>query len=160
MRVNNGRIEGTRGQRRKDLDGTRISIDIFSSRYKGSLSELFGKQPQRTPSFLSSSAISRRSFPFWQPGRKLRSILLAKRCRPYLPSPNLASPQGVPSMQSRIVGTTMPVLEFQLDHNDCIISEAGELSWMSPSVQMTTHRSHQPSSSGAAGQSPAARGLG
>ena len=42
-------------------------------------------------------------------------------------------------MQTRIVGTTMPVLEFQLDHNDCVISEAGELSWMSPSVQMTTH---------------------
>ncbi len=42
-------------------------------------------------------------------------------------------------MQSRIVGTTMPVLEFQLDHNDCVISEAGELSWMSSSVQMTTH---------------------
>jgi len=42
-------------------------------------------------------------------------------------------------MQSRIVGTTMPVLEFLLDHNDCVISEAGELSWMSQSVQMTTH---------------------
>ena len=42
-------------------------------------------------------------------------------------------------MQSRIVGTTMPVLEFLLDHNDCVISEAGELSWMSQSIQMTTH---------------------
>ena len=42
-------------------------------------------------------------------------------------------------MQSRIVGTTMPVLEFRLDHNDEIISEAGELSWMSASIQMTTH---------------------
>jgi uncharacterized protein (TIGR00266 family) len=42
-------------------------------------------------------------------------------------------------MQSRIVGTTMPVLEFILDHNDTIISEAGELSWMSASIQMTTH---------------------
>ncbi len=42
-------------------------------------------------------------------------------------------------MQARIVGTTMPVLEFLLDHNDCVISEAGELSWMSSSVQMTTH---------------------
>jgi uncharacterized protein (TIGR00266 family) len=43
------------------------------------------------------------------------------------------------SMQNRITGTTMPVLEFLLDHNDAIISEAGELSWMSPNVQMTTH---------------------
>jgi len=42
-------------------------------------------------------------------------------------------------MQSRIIGTTMPVLEFLLDHNDCVISEAGELSWMTNSIQMTTH---------------------
>ena len=42
-------------------------------------------------------------------------------------------------MQSRIVGTTMPVLEFLLEPNDAIISEAGELSWMSGNVQMTTH---------------------
>jgi uncharacterized protein (TIGR00266 family) len=33
----------------------------------------------------------------------------------------------------------MPVLEFLLDHNDCVISEAGELSWMTQSIQMTTH---------------------
>jgi uncharacterized protein (TIGR00266 family) len=42
-------------------------------------------------------------------------------------------------MQSRITGTTMPVLEFILDQNDAIISEAGELSWMSSSIQFTTH---------------------
>ena len=42
-------------------------------------------------------------------------------------------------MQNRITGTTMPVLEFILDPNDSIISEAGELSWMSSSIQMTTH---------------------
>ena len=42
-------------------------------------------------------------------------------------------------MQSQIVGTTMPVLEFLLDPNESIISEAGELSWMSSSIQMTTH---------------------
>jgi uncharacterized protein (TIGR00266 family) len=42
-------------------------------------------------------------------------------------------------MQNRILGTTMPVLEFALGPNDAIISEAGELSWMSSSVQMTTH---------------------
>ena len=42
-------------------------------------------------------------------------------------------------MQSRILGTTMPVLEFNLEPNESIISEAGELSWMSSSVQMTTH---------------------
>src|ERR1700758_1600247 len=42
-------------------------------------------------------------------------------------------------MQSRITGTTMPVLEFILDPNESIISEAGELSWMGSSIQMTTH---------------------
>src|SRR5215468_10949911 len=42
-------------------------------------------------------------------------------------------------MQSRVTGTTMPVLEFLLEANESIISEAGELSWMSNSIQMTTH---------------------
>jgi uncharacterized protein (AIM24 family) len=42
-------------------------------------------------------------------------------------------------MQSQIVGTVMPVLEFVLEPNDAIISEAGELSWMGGSIQMTTH---------------------
>ncbi len=42
-------------------------------------------------------------------------------------------------MQSQIVGTTMPVLEFVLEPNEVIISEAGELSWMGSSVQMSTH---------------------
>jgi uncharacterized protein (TIGR00266 family) len=42
-------------------------------------------------------------------------------------------------MQSRILGTTMPVLEFTLEPNESIISEAGELSWMSSYVQLTTH---------------------
>jgi uncharacterized protein (AIM24 family) len=42
-------------------------------------------------------------------------------------------------MQSNIIGTTMPVLEFILEPNDAIISESGELSWMGASIQMTTH---------------------
>ncbi len=42
-------------------------------------------------------------------------------------------------MQSRILGTTMPVLEFTLEPNESVISEAGELSWMSSYVQLTTH---------------------
>jgi uncharacterized protein (TIGR00266 family) len=42
-------------------------------------------------------------------------------------------------MEHRIVGTTMPVLEFLLGPNDALISESGELSWMSQNVQMTTH---------------------
>lgn len=42
-------------------------------------------------------------------------------------------------MQSRIQGTTMPVLELMLAPNDAVISEAGELSWMTQTVQMMTH---------------------
>jgi uncharacterized protein (AIM24 family) len=42
-------------------------------------------------------------------------------------------------MQSRITGTTMPVLEFVLEPNESVVSEAGELSWMGSSIQMTTH---------------------
>jgi len=42
-------------------------------------------------------------------------------------------------MQSRITGTTMPVLEFVLEPSETIISEAGELSWMGASIEMTTH---------------------
>ncbi len=42
-------------------------------------------------------------------------------------------------MQSRILGTTMPVLEVLLQPGEAVISEAGELSWMSQTIQMTTH---------------------
>ena len=42
-------------------------------------------------------------------------------------------------MQSRIVGTAMPVLELLLQPSESVISEAGELSWMSQSIQMNTH---------------------
>jgi len=44
-------------------------------------------------------------------------------------------------MQTRILGTTMPVLEVELDPNpnECIFSESGELSWMTGSIQMATH---------------------
>ena len=42
-------------------------------------------------------------------------------------------------MQSRIVGTTMPVLETLLQPGESLISEAGELSWMTQTIAMTTH---------------------
>src|SRR5580658_5437210 len=42
-------------------------------------------------------------------------------------------------MQHQVLGTTMPVVEFFLDPNESVISEAGELSWMTSSIQMTTH---------------------
>ena len=42
-------------------------------------------------------------------------------------------------MQTRILGTTMPVLEVELQPNESVFSESGELSWMTGSIQMTTH---------------------
>ncbi len=42
-------------------------------------------------------------------------------------------------MQTKIQGTTMPVLDVQLDPNESVFSESGELSWMTSSIQMTTH---------------------
>lgn len=41
-------------------------------------------------------------------------------------------------MKSRIVGTTLPVLEIGLEENDRIISEPGQFSWMTPNVQLQT----------------------
>ncbi|MFP5276375.1 MAG: TIGR00266 family protein [Acidobacteriota bacterium] len=42
-------------------------------------------------------------------------------------------------MQARIQGTTMPVLEIDLQPNESVFSESGELSWMTGSIQMATH---------------------
>ncbi|MGC9224546.1 MAG: TIGR00266 family protein [Terracidiphilus sp.] len=42
-------------------------------------------------------------------------------------------------MQARMIGTTMPVLEVDLDPNESVFSESGELSWMTASIQMATH---------------------
>lgn len=39
-------------------------------------------------------------------------------------------------MDHRILGTTMPVLEMTLGAGESIVATPGELSWMSPNVQM------------------------
>ena len=41
-------------------------------------------------------------------------------------------------MESKIVGTVMPVLELSMQHNDKVFAESGELSWMSMAIQMQT----------------------
>jgi len=41
-------------------------------------------------------------------------------------------------MESKIVGTVMPVLELSMQPNDKVFAESGELSWMSMTVQMQT----------------------
>jgi uncharacterized protein (AIM24 family) len=42
-------------------------------------------------------------------------------------------------MQTRIQGTTMPVLDVQLEPNESVLIESGELSWMTASIQMTNY---------------------
>src|SRR5206468_12836043 len=41
-------------------------------------------------------------------------------------------------MESKIVGTVMPVLELSMQPNDKVFAESGELSWMSMAIQMQT----------------------
>jgi uncharacterized protein (TIGR00266 family) len=41
-------------------------------------------------------------------------------------------------MQSKITGTTLPVLQIGLEPGDVVVSAPGELSWMTPNVQMHT----------------------
>jgi uncharacterized protein (TIGR00266 family) len=41
-------------------------------------------------------------------------------------------------MESRITGTTMPVLEIGLEPGETIVAEPGQLSWMTPAVQLRT----------------------
>lgn len=41
-------------------------------------------------------------------------------------------------MQTRITGTTMPVLEIGLEAGETVVAEPGELAWMTPNVQMHT----------------------
>lgn len=41
-------------------------------------------------------------------------------------------------MKSKISGSTMPVLEIDLEGNDRIVAEPGEFSWMTSTVQMKT----------------------
>ena len=40
-------------------------------------------------------------------------------------------------MKAEVKGTTLPILEVQFDPGDSLISNHGELAWMSPGIQMT-----------------------
>ena len=44
-------------------------------------------------------------------------------------------------MESKIVGTVLPVLELTMQPNETVFAESGELSWMSMSIQMHTGHS-------------------
>jgi uncharacterized protein (TIGR00266 family) len=45
---------------------------------------------------------------------------------------------GETGMQSRVTGTTMPVLEIGLEPGESLVAEPGEMSWMSPNMQLRT----------------------
>jgi uncharacterized protein (AIM24 family) len=55
-------------------------------------------------------------------------------------------------MQAEIKGTTMPILEITLDQGEQVVSTHGELSWMTPNIQLSQHMS--------AGGAPAGQGGG
>ncbi|MGH9029624.1 MAG: AIM24 family protein, partial [Acidimicrobiales bacterium] len=40
-------------------------------------------------------------------------------------------------MQANVKGTTMPVLEMVLEPGEALVSTHGDLSWMSPNMQMS-----------------------
>ena len=44
-------------------------------------------------------------------------------------------------METKIVGTVMPVLELNMQPNDKVFAESGQLSWMSMAIQMMTSTS-------------------
>ncbi len=41
-------------------------------------------------------------------------------------------------MDHKVIGTTMPVLEMQLEPGESVVAEGGELSWMTASIQLET----------------------
>jgi uncharacterized protein (AIM24 family) len=45
-------------------------------------------------------------------------------------------------MNHRVIGTTLPVLELQLQPGESVVAVSGELSWMSSSVSMHTSTRH------------------
>jgi uncharacterized protein (TIGR00266 family) len=45
-------------------------------------------------------------------------------------------------MNHRVIGTTLPVLEFQLQPGESVVAVSGELSWMSQSIQLKTGAGH------------------
>jgi uncharacterized protein (TIGR00266 family) len=45
-------------------------------------------------------------------------------------------------MNHRVIGTTLPVLEFQLQPGESVVAVSGELSWMSSSIQLKTGAQH------------------
>src|ERR1700689_3195192 len=51
--------------------------------------------------------------------------------------PAFADNEGT-GVAHRVIGDTLPVLEVQLKSGQSVISQGGELSWMSPTVVMTT----------------------
>jgi uncharacterized protein (AIM24 family) len=54
-------------------------------------------------------------------------------------------------MQAEIKGTTMPVLEITLQQGEQVISTHGELSWMTPNIQMSQRMGTAPKSGGSGG---------
>src|SRR6202011_5644056 len=55
--------------------------------------------------------------------------------------PDTASDTRGETMESKIVGTVMPVLELNMQPNEKVFAESGQLAWMSMALQMQTSTS-------------------
>jgi uncharacterized protein (AIM24 family) len=63
-------------------------------------------------------------------------------------------------MQAEIKGTTMPILEVTLEQGEQVVSTHGELSWMTPNIQLSQHMSGaQAGPAGPGGQGGFMQGL-
>jgi uncharacterized protein (AIM24 family) len=62
-------------------------------------------------------------------------------------------------MQAEIKGTTMPILEITLEQGEQVVSTHGELSWMTPNIQLSQHMSGGPGPGGQGGGGGFMQGL-
>lgn len=61
---------------------------------------------------------------------------------PPIPSNSPASYTSAGGVQYRVIGSTMPVLEIQLQPGESVVATSGELSWMSSAIEMNTTTQH------------------
>lgn len=54
---------------------------------------------------------------------------------------DVAAADAAAGVRHRVVGTVMPVLEVELDPGQAMVSQSGEVSWMTESIQLSTSTS-------------------
>ena len=72
------------------------------------------------------------------PENVIEIVDLAKSVPPWYTLQEVRKATFSPIMNHRIIGTTLPVLELQLQPGESVLAVSGELSWMSQSIQLKT----------------------